>query len=131
MNFKISFITASLFAALSLSGCNGGSSSTSTSPVDKKPSPDKETPDTSKPDTGTITIQAIDGYLANAEICIDRNNNSSCDTDEKLTIKTDKNGKKAVKRWPRGSPDEHPRMARTGNERPQATKSGSMKRRER
>ncbi|KJG15613.1 hypothetical protein [Photobacterium angustum] len=96
MNFKISFITASLFAALSLSGCNGGSSSTSTSPVDKKPSPDKETPDTSKPDTGTVTIQAIDGYLANAEICIDRNNNSSCDTDEKLTIKTDKNGKAVI-----------------------------------
>lgn len=67
MNFKISFITASLFAALSLSGCNGGSSSTTTAPETK-------------------TITAIDGYLVSAKVSVDTNNDNQCDKELGKTI---------------------------------------------
>ncbi|GAD31187.1 conserved hypothetical protein [Photobacterium leiognathi lrivu.4.1] len=83
MQFKLSLVAASLLATLTLTGCNDDSSSA------------PET-GTSTPDNSAITIKAIDGYLANAEICIDRNNNNACDTDEKLTVKTDKNGEAKI-----------------------------------
>ncbi|WP_305813176.1 hypothetical protein [Photobacterium leiognathi] len=103
MQFKLSLVAASLLATLTLTGCNDDSSSTPTTPDVENPSPETGNPDTGKPDTGNptpdnnaITIKAIDGYLANAEICIDRNNNNACDTDEKLTVKTDKNGEAKI-----------------------------------
>ncbi|KJF92875.1 hypothetical protein [Photobacterium angustum] len=103
MQFKLSIVAASLLATLTLTGCNDDSSSTSTTPDVENPSPETGTPDTDKPDTeqptpdtSTITIQAIDGYLANADICIDRNDNNVCDTNEQLDVKTDKNGKAEI-----------------------------------
>ncbi|MBP2701709.1 hypothetical protein [Photobacterium lucens] len=93
MQFKLSLVAASLIATLTLTGCNDDSSSTTTQPEIEKPSPETGTP---TPDNSAITIKAIDGYLANAEICIDRNNNNACDTDEKLTVKTDKNGEAKI-----------------------------------
>ncbi|KPA53448.1 hypothetical protein VT25_06250 [Photobacterium leiognathi subsp. mandapamensis] len=93
MQFKLSLVAASLLATLTLTGCNDDSSSTTTQPEIEKPSPETGTP---TPDNSAITIKAIDGYLANAEICIDRNNNNACDTDEKLTVKTDKNGEAKI-----------------------------------
>ncbi|WP_154139729.1 hypothetical protein [Photobacterium damselae] len=79
MKFNKTLIATSLLAALALSGCNNDSSSTTTAS-----------------DNNAITIKAIDGYLENAEICIDRNNNNACDTNEKLTVKTDKNGEAKI-----------------------------------
>ncbi|ENX3947540.1 hypothetical protein ACFO1C_002884 [Photobacterium damselae] len=79
MKFNKTLIATSLLAALALSGCNNDSSSTTTAS-----------------DNNAITIKAIDGYLENAEVCIDRNNNNACDTNEKLTVKTDKNGEAKI-----------------------------------
>jgi len=42
--------------------------------------------------SATTTIKAIDGYLVNAEVYVDRNNNGEPETDEKLASNTDENG---------------------------------------
>ncbi|MGR2765949.1 hypothetical protein ACUYOF_00175 [Photobacterium ganghwense] len=68
MQFKFSALTASLIAALSLTGCGSDSSDSS-----KVITPDQ-------PSSKEITV--IDGYLTNALVCADRNNNKKCDADE-------------------------------------------------
>lgn len=73
MSSKINSILA-LAGIVLLSGC-GSSSSTST-------------------DTSTTTILSgitVDGYISNATVCIDLNNNKQCDSDEPSTT-TDTNG---------------------------------------
>ncbi|MGR5080881.1 hypothetical protein [Photobacterium swingsii] len=73
MQFKYSALAASLVAALALSGCGGSDDS----------------------DNNTVTgntVKVIDGYLSQAEVCIDRNNNQSCDADEALAMLTNTQG---------------------------------------
>ncbi|KDM91307.1 hypothetical protein [Photobacterium galatheae] len=65
-----------------LSGCGGGSDS------DGDPSPGEN----------TQTIQVIDGYLSNAEVCVDRNSNLACDTGEVLSKRTNANGEVAIQK---------------------------------
>lgn len=74
MNVKLSLLATSV--ALALVGCGGGSS-------------DKE--EITTPTTHTIT--AIDGYLQNAEVWVDVNNNHQLDVDDKkVESLTDANG---------------------------------------
>ncbi|MCG3885312.1 hypothetical protein I3271_11540 [Photobacterium leiognathi] len=80
MQFKPSILTVSLLTILTLSGCNDSSS----------PTPNTESSTT--PDNNSVTVKAIDGYLANAEVCIDKNNNAICEDAEKLKTHTNKNG---------------------------------------
>ncbi|WP_019617017.1 hypothetical protein [Psychromonas ossibalaenae] len=64
----------SIFAAAALTGCFGSSGSSSPT-----------SPDTSNEDqtvTTTLTGKAADGYLANANVCLDLNLNKICDTGE-------------------------------------------------
>lgn len=69
--------------ALSLAGCGGGDSNNTT------PTPGTGTPD-------TVTISVIDGYLGDARVCVDRNLNRSCETDEWLAATTDAQGEAAL-----------------------------------
>ncbi|MEZ8094849.1 hypothetical protein ACED51_12185 [Photobacterium swingsii] len=71
MHFKYTAVAASLTLALSLTGC-GSDSDTNTT-------------------TGN-TIKVIDGYLSQAEVCIDQNKNSVCDTGELLPTLTNAKG---------------------------------------
>lgn len=70
MNFKTSVLAASV--ALILAGCGSD--------------------DSVAPSNSNITVKAIDGYLANAEVCIDRNDNGSCESDEILKTPTNTKG---------------------------------------
>ncbi|MCG3865193.1 MULTISPECIES: hypothetical protein [unclassified Photobacterium] len=89
MNFKLSLLATSLSTALLLSGCGGGDSSIE----DKIKDAITETvADESITITGAIAVKVIDGYLTKAEICVDKNNNSICEADEKLDTLTDENG---------------------------------------
>ena len=73
MHFKYTAVAASLTLALSLTGCGSDSDTSST--------------------TGTgNTIKVIDGYLSQAEVCIDQNKNSVCDTGELLPTLTNAKG---------------------------------------
>ncbi|MGR5140620.1 hypothetical protein ACQKPX_02980 [Photobacterium sp. DNB23_23_1] len=79
MQFKYSAIAASMIAALSLTGCGSDSSDPST-PVEP----------TAK------QVKVIDGYLSQAQVCVDRNSNSSCDSGEAVGL-TDSNGAITIK----------------------------------
>ncbi|MDO6708419.1 hypothetical protein [Photobacterium sp. 1_MG-2023] len=70
-------LLAVVIPAVMLAGCGGGSDS------DAGPNPDEQ---------GAATIQVIDGYLSNAEVCVDRNRNQACDAGELLTNRTDAKG---------------------------------------
>ncbi|WCE28793.1 hypothetical protein [Vibrio sp. SCSIO 43137] len=48
--------------------------------------------------SATTTIKAIDGYLVNAEVYVDRNNNGEPEADEKLASNTGENGEIALSR---------------------------------
>lgn len=80
MNYKVGYQVGVPALILALSGCGGSSSST---------------PTAVKPSAQTVSIQAIDGYLKNAEVYIDRNNNNVADNDE-LVGKTDINGRLSI-----------------------------------
>ncbi|UXI01370.1 hypothetical protein [Photobacterium sp. TY1-4] len=74
-----------LLISLALVGCGGGDSNNTT------PTPGTGTP----PGSGTpnaVTISVIDGYLGDARVCVDRNQNRSCDADEWLAAATDARG---------------------------------------
>ena len=73
MQFKLSLLTGSLLAALTLTGCGGG---------------DSDTPVTPNENTKTITV--IDGYLTNAEVCVDKNDNKQCDDGESIGLTNEK-----------------------------------------
>ncbi|MBD1557191.1 hypothetical protein HC752_09580 [Vibrio sp. S9_S30] len=68
----------SLAATALLTACGGGSTANTPEP---KPTPTDQ------------TITVIDGYLSNAAICVDRNQNGQCDADERLSTMTDDSGK--------------------------------------
>ncbi len=70
-------------AALTLTACGGGSSSEEASPT--------ETVTTEK-EVATKEYKAIDGYLVNADIYVDRNKNKIADEDEKLDQVTGEEG---------------------------------------
>lgn len=76
MKFNKTLIATSLLAALTLSGCGSDSnnSDTSTPPTDSK----------------TKTITVIDGYLTEAEVCADKNNNKLCDNGESIGLTNEK-----------------------------------------
>ncbi|WP_318455881.1 hypothetical protein [Photobacterium leiognathi] len=89
MNFKLSLVATSLTSILLLSGCGGGDSdSQSIEDKIKDAISDNETIEI----TGSIAVKVIDGYLNNAEICVDKNTNNICEDDEILDTLTDKNG---------------------------------------
>lgn len=75
---KISLLAASM--ALALSGCGGSDSNATTSGT------------TLPADNSKAVIKAIDGYLVDAEVYIDRNNNGIADSGELLPSLTDANG---------------------------------------
>ncbi len=76
---KISLLTASL--ALVLSGCSDSDGSNT-------PLPD----DGILGSTDSVTVKVIDGYLVNAEVYVDRNENGLPEASEKLSALTDVNG---------------------------------------
>ncbi|WP_318520213.1 hypothetical protein [Photobacterium leiognathi] len=89
MNFKLSLVATSLTSILLLSGCGGGDSdSQSIEDKIKDAISDNETIEI----TGSIAVKVIDGYLSNAEICVDKNTNNICEDDEILDTLTDENG---------------------------------------
>ncbi|MEI8595696.1 hypothetical protein [Photobacterium sp. Hal280] len=79
-------------AATILSGCGGSDSDN----------------DDGKNLDGKVTVQVIDGYLSNAQLCVDRNRNAHCDTDELLTEKTNGNGQITISE----SDSQYPLIAR-------------------
>lgn len=80
MHFKYSVLTASLAAALSLSGCGGGDSGGSSTPGGNT-----GVPPIKEPVVGGVVITTLDGYLKNALICSDLNNNGDCEANEVIT----------------------------------------------
>ncbi|OLQ73477.1 hypothetical protein BIT28_22400 [Photobacterium proteolyticum] len=73
MNYQKRLRTAILICPLFFIGCGGDSSSTSV-----------------EQEKRTITV--IDGYLQNATICIDKNNNKRCDLNEEIAQRTNEMG---------------------------------------
>ncbi|WP_035384939.1 hypothetical protein [Ferrimonas futtsuensis] len=75
MQFKRHLIALSLTAALTqLTACGGGSS-------DSAPAPQPE------PQPGqSLSGATADGYLVNAQVCLDLNRNGECDADEPSTL---------------------------------------------
>ncbi len=72
--FTVNSLSVVLCTALFLNGCGGGSSGGAT-------------------DSGvTLSGNVADGYLVGAKVCVDRNQNNVCDTDEPYAI-TISNGK--------------------------------------
>ncbi|QUJ68898.1 hypothetical protein KDD30_07410 [Photobacterium sp. GJ3] len=57
---------------------------------------------------GKVTVQVIDGYLSNAQLCVDRNRNAHCDTGELLIEKTNGNGQIIIS----ASDSQYPLIAR-------------------
>ena len=79
----IKSITISLFSIIFLIACGGGGSS----PASSKDDGGGTTP----PITKTLSGKTIDGLIQNATVCLDINNNETCDTNEPTTT-TDENG---------------------------------------
>ncbi|MDO6708421.1 hypothetical protein [Photobacterium sp. 1_MG-2023] len=48
--------------------------------------------DSDKDQKQSVQVTVIDGYLSDAQVCVDRNRNGHCDTGELLTEKTNGNG---------------------------------------
>ncbi|MDP5032507.1 hypothetical protein [Paraglaciecola sp.] len=78
MNKKINAVFLT-FSTLILAGCGGGDSGPDTSVSTPKPI---------NPGSSQVVIKVIDGYLANAQVCVDRNSDNVCQNDELLTTKT-------------------------------------------
>ena len=72
MQFKLSLLAGSLLAALTLTGCGSDSNESVT------------------PNENTKTITVIDGYLTNAEVCVDKNDNKQCDDGESIGFTNEK-----------------------------------------
>ncbi|EHN66753.1 hypothetical protein [Comamonas testosteroni] len=66
-----------LILIASIAGCGGGGGSDSTSPA---PSP------APAPATKSISTTVIDGALQNVKVCLDRNDNGSCDSEEPSAV---------------------------------------------
>ncbi|MCW8329483.1 hypothetical protein MD588_11775 [Photobacterium sp. SDRW27] len=82
MHFKYSVLAASLAAAITLSGCGGSDNTGSGS----------DNNGSGNNNLQTNTIKVIDGYLSQAEVCVDRNENSVCDASELLDTVTNTSG---------------------------------------
>ncbi|UXI01343.1 hypothetical protein [Photobacterium sp. TY1-4] len=91
---KMSLLAVSV--ALALTGCGGGSESGSGSGDEKKPH-------ITEPAAGDVVITTMDGYLKNALICSDTNQNGLCEANEVITdidgklVLTDAEGKLDIK----------------------------------
>jgi len=68
-------IGLAVVAALSFSGCGSSSSDTSTT-----------TSDNDNTNNSTVSGKVADGYLDKAKVCLDKNENGKCDTDEPNTL---------------------------------------------
>ena len=69
MHFKQTLLTTSLLSALTLTGCGSDSSSPSSG---------------NDPQMGGIVMTTMDGYLKNALVCSDINDNGQCDAGEEI-----------------------------------------------
>jgi hypothetical protein len=74
-NFKKISLSLAVATALSLGGC--GSSSSGTTPAGDE---DDNT------NNSTVSGKVADGYLDKAKVCLDKNENGKCDTDEPNTL---------------------------------------------
>ncbi len=70
-------MSVSTLTSLVLLGCGGGSSSSDTTPT---------------PTPSTVTVKAIDGYLVDAEVWIDVNDNLAVDAGDRYIGLTDTSG---------------------------------------
>jgi hypothetical protein len=80
MNKKIN-IAILAFSTLIMAGCGGGDSGPNTSVSTPTPTP-------INPGSSQVVIKVIDGYLANAQVCVDRNSDKVCQDGERLAEKT-------------------------------------------
>lgn len=71
-----------------LTGCGGGSDDTAGMPV--------QPPVPVIPKPTQVTVKVIDGYLQHAAVCVDRNQNNSCEANEYLPNKTNALGEVVV-----------------------------------
>ncbi|UXI03622.1 DUF1566 domain-containing protein [Photobacterium sp. TY1-4] len=78
---KTSFALTMIASAL-LAGCNSSDSDPKLSPVTEKEAA-----------TAEISGVALDGYLKNAQVCIDMNHNLSCDSGDSQIVTTDAQGR--------------------------------------
>lgn len=87
MHFKRHLLTASVATALlQLAACGGGSSSgANTEPT----TPEDQTPVTETPVTQSLSGLTADGYLVNAKVCLDVNDNMACDEGEPSAMTTE------------------------------------------
>lgn len=81
-------ISALLLSIVFLTSCGGGGGGGA---ENSATSPDLSSPTTPQTNDTTISGRVIDGYLANAKVCIDKNDNLLCDADEDSAF-TDANG---------------------------------------
>ncbi|WP_051303262.1 hypothetical protein [Psychromonas aquimarina] len=82
MTYKYSLL--SIFTAAALAGCGGSSGSSSSSTA----STSSDTSSTEQAVTTTLSGKAADGYLSNANVCLDLNLNKVCDTGEPSAAST-------------------------------------------
>ncbi|MCP4326523.1 MAG: hypothetical protein GY787_32775, partial [Alteromonadales bacterium] len=69
MKIRNSILAVAITASLAACGGNGSNSE----------------PDTPEPETKALSGKAADGYLGFATVCLDVNNNKTCDSDEPTT----------------------------------------------
>lgn len=90
----------SLVLIASIAGCGGGSDSASPAP---SPSP------APAPATTSVSTTVIDGALQNVKVCLDRNDNGSCDSEEPSAL-TNASGKANLE-VPEADVGKHPILA--------------------
>ncbi|SDI37402.1 hypothetical protein SAMN04488540_101226 [Ferrimonas sediminum] len=77
MHFRRHLLAMSMAAALTQLAACGGSSSSDSTPTPEPPAPEP---------TQSLSGATADGYLVNAQVCLDLNNNGECDADEPSTL---------------------------------------------
>ena len=77
---KTKLLLSSIAATLILAGCGGGTTNSANSVVNNTPK-----------ETRTVAGKVIDGYIKNADVCLDLNNNDQIDPNEPQA-KSDENG---------------------------------------
>ncbi|WP_028111384.1 hypothetical protein [Ferrimonas kyonanensis] len=76
MHFRRHLLAISMAAALTQLAACGGSSSSTPTPTPEPPAPEP---------TQSLSGTTADGYLVNAQVCLDLNNNNECDPSEPTT----------------------------------------------
>lgn len=86
MTLKKTLLASSLLAVFALAGCGGSDGPDYDANIDNPENPECTTDcdEGNKPETSVRTIKAIDGYLVNAEVYLDKNANGTADADEFL-----------------------------------------------